>query len=102
MKKKTYNLTKLERNRYSILTDNLDECVICGSPYVEMHEVYGGKNRRVSKQNGFCVPLCRRHHDDVTNCEEKSLFLKRKMQKKFEEANSREEFIKLIGKNYLE
>lgn len=102
MRNKKGKLIKLEKNRYSILTENLEQCFICKSPYVEIHEVFGGRNRKISMQNGFCVPLCHNHHQQATLDNEKSLFLKRKMQAKFEETHTREEFMRLIGKNYLE
>lgn len=101
MRNKTYKLQKLEKNRYSILTDDMEHCYICKSPFVDIHEIYGGGNRKVSMGNGFCVPLCRGHHQIATIDKNASLYLKIKCQKKFEETNNREDFLNLIKRNYL-
>ena len=101
MKFKTSKLRKLEADRYSILTDDLEHCYICGEHKDDMHEIYGGRNRRVSMANGFCVPLCRSCHSFITRDNTSDLVLKQHCQKKFEEENSREDFMLLIGKNYL-
>ena len=66
MKKKTAKLARIERKRYSIMTEDLKHCFICGCAPVDIHEVYGGANRRASMENGFCLPLCRRHHQTAT------------------------------------
>ena len=101
MRNKTYKLKKLEKNRFSILTNDMEHCYICQSPFVEIHEIYGGKNRKVSMQNGLCVPLCHKHHEYVTLNADGSNYLKQKCQKVFEETHSREEFMKLIGRNFI-
>lgn len=65
---------------------------------------YGTANRRVSEANGFIVPLCRDHHtgnDGVHFNKRMDLFLKRKCQEEFEKTHTREDFLKLIGRNYL-
>ena len=66
MRNKTYKLQKLEKNRFSILTNDMEHCFICKNPFIDIHEIYGGRNRKVSMQNGFCVPLCRERHEFVT------------------------------------
>lgn len=47
--------------RYSIL-DNLEKCYFCEVPKQHIHEVYFGRNRQRSIENGFCVGLCNKHH----------------------------------------
>lgn len=101
MKYKSYKLKKLERNRYSILTSDLEHCYLCGKYPVDIHEIFGGANRQVSMKNGFCIPLCREHHREVTDNNYISLRLKQICQKEYEKTNSREEFMSLIGKNHL-
>ncbi len=101
MKQKTAKLRKLERNRYSILTKDLDHCWLCGKSPVDIHEIYGGANRKTSMQNGFCIPLCREHHEVITIKNTFSIYIKEFCQQKFEETHSRNEFMNLIGKNYL-
>ena len=102
MKQKSAKLKKLERSRYSILTNDLDHCYICGKSPVDIHEIYGGANRKVSMENGFCMPLCRKHHEIATNSTTVSLAFKQTCQQTFEIEHSREEFMNLIGKNYRE
>ena len=100
--KKTSKQIKLEKSRYSILTNDLDHCYICrfqGKKVLrdDLHEVYCGANRKRSILNGFVVPLCRKHHqnDEILN------ELKVAMQKMYEVNHTRDEFIKLIGKSYI-
>lgn len=100
MKNKTSKLAKLEKERYSIMTDDLEHCYICGNDSVDLHEVYAGTNRKMSMKNGFCLPLCRTHHRIAQLGKEENLFLKKMFQKKYEENHTREEFIKLVGRNY--
>lgn len=101
MNYKSKKLKELERKRFSILTDNLQCCWLCGERPVDIHEIYGGSNRQTSMKHGFCVPLCRNHHIEITNNNESNKWLKQICQIKFEMNNNRESFIKIIGKNYL-
>lgn len=101
MRNKSSKLKKLESERYSILTNDLTRCYICKRPKEDMHEIYGAGNRRISMANGFCVPLCRNCHFRITNNYQDSLILKRECQQKFEESYGREQFMYLIGRNYL-
>lgn len=92
--------------RYSIL-NNLSKCFYCRRPSQHIHEVYFGKNRQISIENGFCVGLCAWHHnlggkDSVHENRAMDLELKKMYQKKYEESHTREEFIKLIGRSYLD
>lgn len=102
MRYKTNKTLKLERNRKSILTDDLSKCFICGKSPVDIHEIYGAGNRKMSMRNNFCVPLCRQCHQLATLNYGLNMRLKMICQEKFEETATREDFIKLVGKNYLE
>lgn len=102
MRKKTYKLIKLEQHRFSILTDDLKTCYICGDYASDIHEIYGGANRKQSMLNGFCAPLCRNCHIFLTFDSDSNKFLKAHCQTIFEKNNTREDFIKIIGKSYLE
>ncbi|MFR2207245.1 MAG: hypothetical protein ACLS59_06880 [Clostridia bacterium] len=100
--KKTSKQIKLEKSRYSILTDDLEHCYICrfqGKKVLrdDLHEVYGGANRKRSILNGFVTPLCRKHHQN----EEILSKLKITTQRMYEVNHTRDEFIKLIGKSYI-
>lgn len=100
--KKTSKQIKLEKSRYSILTNDLEHCYICrfqGKKVLkdDLHEVYGGANRKRSILNGLVVPLCRKHHQNEEILSE----LKVATQHKYEVNHTRDEFIKLIGKSYI-
>ena len=98
MKYKSNKLRKLENNRFSIYTDNFEKCYYCGKTgKMDKHEVYGGANRIRSMQNGLVVPLCRICHSNIEIIEN----LKIKCQKIYEKEHTREEFIKIIGRNYI-
>lgn len=81
-------------------------CYVCKARYpLHKHHVYGGRNRQVSEDNGLWVWLCADHHTGthgVHNLPYADLWLKRTTQATYEATQgSREDFIKLIGKNYL-
>lgn len=97
MKYKTNKLKNLEKKRFSLLTNDLEHCFICKKTPVDIHEIYGGSNRKRSMIYGFCVPLCRKHHQDLETLK----YLKEIMQKEYEKEHTREEFIKIIGKSCL-
>lgn len=102
MKNKTAKAKKLEEQRYSILTNNLNICYVCKKRLKDdIHEIYAGRNRIVSMKNGFCIPICRKCHEEIQNNEEKMLIYKRECQRKYEENHTREEFLKKIGRNYI-
>ena len=73
-------------------------CENCGkNAHLDPHEVYGGRNRKRSILNGFIKLLCRECHSN----EEILNQLKIDTQKEYEKTHTREEFIKIIGKNYI-
>ena len=43
IKKKTSKLQKLEKNRFSILTNNLEQCYFCGKRKDDLNEVFNGE-----------------------------------------------------------
>lgn len=83
-------------------------CYVCGAIRgLHEHHIYSGTgNRQVSEKYGFKVYLCGRHHNlsefSVHFDKDLDLRLKRKCQLLYEKTHTREEFMKLIGKNYLE
>lgn len=82
-------------------------CFMCGSyQALESHHIYGGANRKISEANGFKVWLCHWCHNEpprgVHHNRENMLKLRKLCQTKYESmGHSREEFMALIGKNYL-
>ena len=92
-------------NRASVITDDLEHCFICGSPYVEIHHIFGGANRKNSELYGLFVPLCHRHHNEPPAGVHFNAEFMEKLhklgQERFETVSSREEFIKIFGRSYL-
>lgn len=92
----------------SILQDK-KECYICGLYYpVEEHHIYFGPNRNISEKQGFKVWLCSEHHRGTVGVHGKyghalDIRLKQECERKYINlGHTKEEFIKLIGKNYLD
>lgn len=101
IKSKTNKLAKLEKNRFSILTDNMQKCYLCNRRKEHIHEIYKGSNRQRSMKNGFCIPICEEHHIETENNSKLDKDLKKECQEKYEETHSRADFINLIGQSYL-
>lgn len=69
LKKVSKKHAKSERERSSIITNDLKTCIENNrecSGKVDIHEIYGGKNRGLSKRYKLVIPLCRVHHEDAT------------------------------------
>lgn len=63
-KKKSNKLAKLERERFSLFTDNKDKCMFCNSTYqLTWHEIFRGRNRQNSMIYGLCLRMCLRCHE---------------------------------------
>lgn len=105
---KSSKLAKLERNRFSLFTDDLDHCIICGKSPVNKHEIFGGSaNRKKSMEYGLVIPLCTREHHDQVNC--RGIHFDKKLrdewhikgQLKFIESYPDLRFEDIFKKNYL-
>lgn len=104
MKNKSNKLAKLERNRFSVFTNNKDECFICKSTYqLTWHEIFAGRNRRNSMEDGFCLRLCLHCHEKKQEDIYFNDFWHKKAQMYYEEfIGSREQFLSRYRKNYLD
>ena len=85
------------------------ECYITGSTHnLHKHHIYAGGRRQISEREGFWVYLIGRLHNQSNdgvhgkNGHALDMKLKQDCQRKYEETHSREEFMQLIGKNYLD
>lgn len=78
------------------------------NPHVilDEHHIFGGPNRTHSEETGLKVYLCPEHHTmgrlAVHNCRDTRRLLQKTAQRKYEETHTRQEFMELFGKNYLE
>lgn len=88
--------------------DDEHKCYMCEKQgRMELHHVYFGKNRKISDEQGFVVHLCRKCHREDNGVHGKygflmDTYLKKTLQLEYEKTHSREEFMRLIGCNYLE
>lgn len=95
--------------RYSIITNDLEQCIECGLNNVELHEVFfGTANRKLSIEDGLVIPLCKaRHHAGnlIGIHKDKDLNEKWKKiaQKRWQEfyGKTKEDFIKRYGISYI-
>lgn len=101
IKKKSNKLAKLEKNRFSIITNNLEKCYFCPNQKEDFHEAIEGKNRQISMKYGLVIPICRKCHEKVTNNKTLQEKLHKVGQKAFEKHYKTENFIQVFGKNYL-
>lgn len=67
IKQRTSKQAKLERDRFSIFTDDLDACYICKNKKDDLHEIFMGAKRLTSIRYGLVLPLCRLHHLEMHN-----------------------------------
>lgn len=44
IRQRTSKQAKLERERFSLFTDDLEHCIICGKSPVNKHEIFEGRN----------------------------------------------------------
>lgn len=99
MKVKSKKLAKLERDRFSIITDDLTRCIECGMPKQDLNEIYPGRNRQNSMKWGLVIPMCRRCHTEYTNNREMQLKWMKKGQIIFEKTYDID-FIEIFRRNY--
>lgn len=102
IKQKSNKLAKKEKNRFSIITTDLEKCYLCKAKKEDLHEIYEGKNRQLSMKYGLVIPLCRKCHISVTNNKTLQEKLHKVGQKVFKKYYKTENFVKIFGKNYLD
>ena len=107
MKNKSSKLAKLERDRFSLFTDDLEHCIICGKSPVNKHEIfYGSGNRQKSMKYGLVIPLCTCEHHNQIECKgihfdtELQDEWRKKGQELFEETYPDLDFIQIFGRGY--
>lgn len=103
MHNKSKKLTKLEKNRYSIFSNDIERCYLCGSTYkLTWHEIFAGRNRQNSMKYGLCLRLCINCHSREQENSQFNDYWHRQGQLYWEKnIGSREEFINVFKKNYL-
>lgn len=104
---------KRKKHMASILQNKDGTCYLCmkldGSykihPAIHEHHIYGGPNRSISEAAGLKVYLCPEHHlwgqQAAHNNHEIMRLLQRDGQRAYEQTHTREQFMEMIGRNYL-
>ncbi len=91
----------------SIMQDKKECYLTCRTDNLHKHHIFfGTANRKVSEDNGFWIWLTGEWHNqdsrkDIHSNMQLDLRVRMQCQRKYEETHSRQEFRKLIGKNYL-
>lgn len=103
MHNKSKKMRKLERNRRSVFTDDLDHCYLCGRKKDDLHELLGGRNRLNCIKLGYIIPVCRLCHSRIQDDNEFKMYWAKKVQLHYEEnIGDRNEFIATFRKNYID
>jgi len=103
LKNKSNKLAKLEKNRFSLFTNNKDKCMFCSATTnLTWHEIFRGRNRVNSMKYGLCLRMCLKCHvlyqeDPIFN----DLWHK-KGQVKFNKTYPDLDFIDIFKINYLD
>lgn len=110
---KTQGKKKRKKHKASILMKKDGTCYLCVKLHGDYrihqglhdHHIFGGPNRPVSEAEGFKAWLCPGHHEygpeAVHTNHDTMLLLQQDAQREYEKTHSREEFMELIGRNYL-
>ena len=105
---------KRKVHKASILHQKDGTCYLCtklNNDYryhrvLHKHHIYLAANRDKSEANGFYVWLCVEHHetdnDSVHSKKEIKRILQRDCQIEYEKNHTRQQFMELIGRNYLD
>lgn len=102
LKNKTSELTKLERNRFSLFSNEKTKCYFCGSTYkLTWHEIFSGRNRRNSMKYGLCLRMCLKCHRKYQEDKNFNEVWHVRGQKKFNDVYPDLDFVEIFGKNYL-
>lgn len=103
MQLKSKKMAKLEKNRFSVFTTDLEHCYLCGRKKEELHEIYAGRNRINSMKYGFVLPLCHECHSQNQNNSLFNEFWHKGGQIYWEfNIGSRNEFLAIFRRNYLD
>lgn len=105
VKKKSSKLSKLERNRYSIFTEDLNTCFYANKECfgsITKHELFSGRNRQRSMRFGYVIGLCEFHHSTLQENKEFNQYWHNRCREYWlEHYGSIDEFIKVFGKSYI-
>lgn len=111
---KTKKTARTRKTKKSIIQTKDGRCYLCMRLHgdhrihgvTHTHHVYPGALRKISDENGFTVYLCPEHHVDgpkaVHNNQKNMRLIQKDCQRKYEETHTRQQFMDLTGRNYLD
>ena len=98
----------MKKKLWSVFTDDMEHCYFTGTPYCHRHHIFYGPYRSKSEEYGFVIHLASQLHEFEPESvhgnpnQGLDLQLKQMAQTYFEEHyGTREEFIRIFGKNRL-
>lgn len=98
----------MSKRLWSVFTNDMEHCYFTGTPYCHRHHIFYGPYRNKSEEYGFVIPLASQLHEFEPESvhgnpnQGLDLQLKQMAQHYFEEHyGTREEFIRIFGKNRL-
>lgn len=104
IKKRTYKLAKAEKNRSSIIYQDLNKCCVeeCLTPYynVERNEVFEGAYRQSSIKYNMVCSFCESHHRQFHSNREFALYYKVMFEEKFLKTHTLEEWLDIFKIDY--
>ena len=102
MENKSPKLRKLEKNRFSLFTDDDSKCMLCGSKYqLTWNEIFRGKNRQNSMKYGLCQRLCLSCHRKYQDDKNFNDYWHKKGQVLFNKTYPDLDFVNIFRENYL-
>ena len=101
-----------QRHRKSILQKQDRRCFLCmllrgddSEKLVELHHVFGGPRRTISEAEGLTVYLCAEHHRTGQDAAHRNADIREMLQAAAQtiwmKDHSMEEWMNMMGKNYL-
>jgi len=100
IKKRSYSLVKREKERYSIIYQDLSKCAVCGSLATDKHEVFEGAYRQASINCGCVIPLCRLCHQKMHQNKTFAMYYKIQFEKEYLKNHTLEEWIDIFKIDY--
>ena len=91
---------------FSVFTDDMEHCIITGSPEVHIHHIFNKHSKALSEKYGFMLPLRPDWHNmsdhGIHFDREMDFYWRRRCQEYYEiHYGSKEDFIKEFNSNYL-
>ncbi len=100
-RQKSKKLTKLEKDRFSILVNPTKCCICSATANLTWHEVFRGKNRTNSMKYGLCLRMCLNCHEEYQENKEFNEYWHKKAQAIFVKTYPDLDFLKIFKRNYL-